>query len=552
MENGNTDKNSTNIEDEYKNLAKNSFYSLLSQYSTIFYSIISSIFIARLISQELWGLLILATSYIMIIAIITFFLPPALEYSIIYYLPRYSLLNQHTKLKSFLKKGLLIKCFVLAIIFLINIFIFRFIIELININQKAQLISILYFLSPLVFVFGLRPILNSINQGLNHFKIIFILFILKGIINISSLICVFIFIENVQIEVIALINLITEIIPFILNCFLIIIKFSKIEDTEEKGLTYKEFSQMTIKYGIPISFNYLEYTLWNEIQIQGIGSLNQPQYITGYNISLSYSNVAKNASSALHTPLTTSFSRLDVSENLKHLISVYNLIIKYSLFLLLLFSGLMFFITNFYLAIIYGVSYLNFSNFLKIMVISIIFRVLITPFDSILYAQNRTKLLPPIRIIMLIIQISVFFIGLIVFGMIGAILGILIINILLFLLFIVLNFKTLKVKIDLKTIFLQYLTFFISILLTLLLEFLIYEDLYSFLIQFLNLDFLQYLPLFSIITFFLIFFIFNIVFKTFSSKDMEILDSFLNKNNRLVRYFRRRFKFIMKIIRLFE
>ncbi|MFX1446469.1 MAG: lipopolysaccharide biosynthesis protein [Promethearchaeota archaeon] len=552
MEIGNTNKNSSNIEDEFKNLAKNSFYSLLNQYGTIFFLIISSFFIARLISQELWGLLILANSYIMIVAIITFFIPPALEYSIIYYLPRYSLLNQQTKLKSFIKKGLVIKSIVISAVFLINILLSQFIVELFNIDQKIQLILLIYLISPLVFVLGFQPIFNSINQGLNNFKIVFILFIIKAIINISSLIYVILFIKNVQIELIALIYLISEVVPFILNCILILIKVLKIEDTEEKGLTYKKIYQMTIKYGLPISYNYLEYTLWNEIQIQGIGLLNQPQYITGYNISLSYSNVAKNASSALHTPLTTSFSRLNVTEDLRSHISVYNLIIKYSLFLLLLFSGLMFFITNFYLEVIYGVSYLNFTNFLKIMVISIIFRVLITPFDSILYAQNRTKLLPPIRLIMLLIQVSIFFIGLIGFGIIGAVFGILIINILLFLLFLFLNLKILKVKIELKTIFLQYLAFSISILLTLLLDFLIYKNLYSSFIQFLNLSFFQYFPLFSIITFFLIFFIFNVVFKTFSSKDIEILDSFLNKENRLIRYFRKKFKFIMKIIRLFE
>ncbi len=547
-----TDKNSEDFNEEYKNLAKNSFYSLLNQYSTFIYSIISSIFIARLISQDLWGLLIFATSFIMIIAIITFFLPPALEYSIIYYIPRYFISNQRTKLKSFIKKGLVIKSLILTIIFFFSIFIFQIIIELFNFSQKSKLISLIYILSPLVYIFGFRPILNSINQGFNNFKIIFILFVIKAFFNITALILIFLFVPGVQVELIALINVITELIPFILNCFIILKIYLKIEETDEKGLTYKEFIRMTLKYGSPISFNYLEYTLWNEIQLQGIGLLNQPSYITGYNISLGYSNVAKNASSSLHTPLTASFNRLDAFKNNKIIIPLYNLIIKYSLFILLLFTGLLFFMSDFYLFMIYGDQYLDYSIFLKIMVISIVFRVLITPFDSLLYAQNRTKLLPPIRIIMLIIQISIFFIGLINFGMIGAAVGIFIINFLMFFLFLAFNFKILKIRINLRTVFLQFLTMFISILITLLLKFYFYDYLTSLFIQLLGLNFLQFLPLFSIITFLLLFFIFNIIFKVFSSRDIEFIDSFLKKDSRIVSYLRKRMKFIKKIIKFIE
>ncbi len=548
----NSGKNSTRIKGEYKNLAKNSLYSLLNQYSSIFYSILASLIIARLISPETWGLLILSTSYVMTVAIFTFFLPPALEYSMIYYIPKYIISNQNTKLKSFLKRGLIIKALVLIFIFILSIFIFRVIVEIINFGQKDKFNLILSILSPLVFVFGSRPILNSINQGFNNFKIIFLLFVLKAVLNISALIFVFFVIREVQVELIAAINVITELIPFILNCLIIFRLYSKIDDTNEEGLTYREFIQMTIKYGGPISFNYLEYTLWNEIQIQGIGILNQPNYITGYNISLSYSNVAKNASTSLHTPLTTTFNRLDLSKTDDTIVSFYNLVIKYSLFILLFFAGLLFFVADFYLVIIYGDLYLEYSIFLKIMVLSIIFRVLITPFDSLLYAQNRTKLLPRIRLIMLVIQIPLFFIGVINFGIIGAVVAIFIINLLLFFFFIILNFKILKIRIILKTILLQYLTLIISISVTLLIKFYLYDYLTSIFIELLNLTFLKYFPLFSIVTFLLLYFMFNIIFKIFSSKDLEIVDSFLNKDSKVIRYFRRRFKFLKKLIKTFE
>ena len=155
MDNNDKNKSINKFDNEYRTFASNSFYLLLNQYSSFIYLILVSFLMARLISLEIWNLIILGTSYIMIIAIISYFLPPALEYSLMYYIPKYNTLNQKKKLKSFIKKALYFKILVIVIIFILSIFLLQFIVKIININLEKEFNLILSILSPLILIHGL-------------------------------------------------------------------------------------------------------------------------------------------------------------------------------------------------------------------------------------------------------------------------------------------------------------------------------------------------------------------------------------------------------------
>ena len=94
---------------EYINFAHGAAYSFLNNYSIFIFQIIVSIFLARLLTPELWGFLILSTSIIAIVLIILRMLPPALDLSIIYYIPKYKVQEQISELRSFIKNSLILK-----------------------------------------------------------------------------------------------------------------------------------------------------------------------------------------------------------------------------------------------------------------------------------------------------------------------------------------------------------------------------------------------------------------------------------------------------------
>ena len=112
------------ISKDHRKFAKSAFYSLFNNYGIFIFQIISSYFIARLISQPMWGLLILATSYINIISLILSFFPPALDFSLRYNIPRYIALNQNNKLKNMIKVSFYLKALFTLLTFVVSIIIF--------------------------------------------------------------------------------------------------------------------------------------------------------------------------------------------------------------------------------------------------------------------------------------------------------------------------------------------------------------------------------------------------------------------------------------------
>ena len=105
----NNERDSIDNYQEHKIFAKNSIYSLFTNYGNLILQIIFSFILARIISKESWGILILATSYILIIITISRYFPPALDYTLNSYLPKFISLNQAYKAKlHFMVNGKLI------------------------------------------------------------------------------------------------------------------------------------------------------------------------------------------------------------------------------------------------------------------------------------------------------------------------------------------------------------------------------------------------------------------------------------------------------------
>ena len=111
---------------EYKNLARNTFYSFLMNYGSHFFTLIISFLLARLITDINWQFLILALSYMAIITIVTSLLPPGQDYALNYYIPRYLALNQKSKIKSLIKNALIIKILFLIPVFIVVILLFLY------------------------------------------------------------------------------------------------------------------------------------------------------------------------------------------------------------------------------------------------------------------------------------------------------------------------------------------------------------------------------------------------------------------------------------------
>ncbi len=534
------------ISSDHRKFAKSAFYSLFNSYGIFLFQILISFFMARLISQETWGFFLLAISYINIVSLILSFFPPALTFSLIYYIPRYVSLNQNNKLKGMIKGGFYLKTLFALVIFFISIIIFYLLKPFFAIYLSGYT-DLLFLLSPLIFITGLSTLLDSIYQGLFKYKLIFLLTLLKFSFYISALILCLIF-GITNLELIALLNLLSYLIPFLVSCLIFIKIYLNIKTTEEPKDSFKEVLLKFTKYGTPLGINVFLNETWKQFQTPIIGGFEPLSTITGFTISKYYSHISLTAAASFSNPLITSFSSLDAKNEHNQIVQIYNMTFKYSLFLMLLISGGLYILTDFFLVLVYGESYLIHSTIVRLYLITIIFTVLGNIFIPLLNATNKIRFLPLLTIINLFIIIPSFFIGIVFYGIIGAIIGLIISKFIVFLIQLLISIKIGNVNIKINKIFFQYLIFFISLFLAIILGEIIFKELRINILQDLNLLFFKNLDVIGLLSFLTIYFILNILFKIFSSNEIELLEALLENDRFQFRIIRRFLKFLKKIL----
>ena len=530
MEKANSGNNELGNKLEYRNLATNTFYSFLMNYGSHFFTLLYSFLLARLITDENWDFLILALSYVTIIVLITNFLPPGSNYALNYYIPRYLALNKKAKIKSLIKNGILAKLMFLLPIFIISILIFHFFGDIFAINLKEK-ISLFYILSPLIIFNSLQFSLNAINRGLNQYKYIFIFIMIREFLYIIPLLYFFILQINIEIELIAIFNLISVTVPFFLNLGFVLIVYSKIKTIGDKGGSFKEDFQKTFKYGSYLGYSNLIDRFWKEAQFQGIGIFESEGAVTGYNIAWNYKDIAAYTVNSFNFPLLTSFSSLNTKEEIEKVSIIYKIANKITLFLLLIISGVLFFCVDFVIDFVFLPSRLIYGNFLRLLVLASIFKFLDAYVQTLLGSQNKSKITLLLKVIYMSYSIPLFFIGLIYFGVEGAIiLGLIMGNIISLIIQIIATYKIADIKLNVKKIVFQYLTFFVPLGITLILEEMILKDASFKIIQNLGLLLFSNFDFLSVGVFLILFILINLILKTVSSTDITYFETLFDKN----------------------
>ncbi|MHA2338400.1 MAG: lipopolysaccharide biosynthesis protein [Candidatus Hodarchaeales archaeon] len=541
--------NKTRIGIEYKILAKNSFYSFINSYSSFFFSLITSFIMARIISQEVWSYFIIALSYTALFALILSFLPPSLGLTYNYFIPKFRALKQFTKLKSFIFKSFILRILFVIIVFIVSFLIMNILSDLFRVNLKNYY-SILLILSPMIIINGLSKSLLNLNRALNRFKTVFYLIVVKNVLNIGGLLFIFLFSSTIELSSIAYITIISSLIPFlfnILNIF-ILLKF-KTKNTDEEKVSFKEVFKNLYSYGSPLSIRVFIDNFIKEFRIQAISFFEPTEFVTGYHISMNYKSVSGQLYQSLPEPLTISFTELNTKKKHNEIKTIFNTLFHYVIFLILIVTGLLIFFVDFFLATIYGSSYLRFSLLLKLALVSLIFNVMSGFFHTLLRAFRKINYVLPISTVLMIITFSFFLIGLFFFGINAALIGITIGNFLNFLIYILFTYRIFKIKINIVKVLLQYTIFFISFGLVVLLEIIILDKINTLIFETLNLPLLKHLPFLSLLVFLLIFLTLNIIFKIITKTDIGYIENFFVKDTYKHKIMRSGLRTLKKIVR---
>lgn len=535
------------ISRDHKLFAKNSIYSFLITYSNYLGSMVTSFLMARLITQETWGFLIIATSIIAIFSLALTFLPPGLGFSLNYYIPRYLALNQKNKLKSFVKTTLIVRIIVVTSTFVISFIIFMLVLNLFKISLKNH-VNLLIILSPTIIINGIDKFFNEINRGFNLFNVIFILTLFKFVINIGALLYFFLFFDIIQIEIVAIINVVSILIPFLVNIFIIYRIFTKIGKSEEEKLSFRSILKKSSIYGSQLSVQNFINRLSNEFKIQIIPLIETPELVTGYNLANHYREISTGSVGSLGVPLTISFSGFYALKQFDQIKKLYRILFKYSALLLLLVTGCLIFFSDLFIFLIYGINFLKYSFLFKVVSISIIFSLQRNYFFSLLKASDKVKFLIPISITFTFINTILFFVGLLYFGVVGAVICSTIGALINFIIASVLCVKLFEIKLDVLKYILMYSSFFIALAVTYILEGLLLKYLNFLILKGLNLLFLETFNFLSLGVFVIIYLVLILIFRIFTRSDIDILEAFFHKDTFLQKVIRKGLNILRKFV----
>jgi O-antigen/teichoic acid export membrane protein len=352
-----------------------------------------------------------------------------------------------------------------------------------------------------------------------------------------------------DITIIALINVLSLLAPVILAVLIISFKLLKMKTTDEDSLKFKEIVKLISKYGSYMTFQKTINEIWRDTRLPIIGAFESEEYVTGYNISKHYCELSGLFLNSLKNPMVISMVKLNAKENYDEIVKIFKILFRFSLFLVLLITGFLFSLADFYLDFVYGESYLIFSPLLKLIFISLVFDVLYSLYVVLLRATNQVKLIPQIFILYIFLVISFFIVPLIFFGILAALIGEILAKIL-FLVFLTYFIKKKhKIKLDILKICLQYVIFFISLAITFILGNLILNQLSQALFINLNLSIFENLHFLELIVFIFTFLLLILLSRNFKRRDIEyiellfIRDSFSHK---MIRKFLKTIKILLK------
>jgi len=538
-----------NIEKDYDYFVKNSFYSLLTTYFSFFFFIIYSFIISKIISSQDWGFLILANSLILIINLFLTFLPPSLSTALNYYIPKFYISKDEIKLKFYIKYSILIKFFFSFIIFLTVLTIFFYFQDLFEVYLKSHS-SLIVILSPLIIILSLDEIFASILKGINKFNIIFFNMLIANILKISLIIFFFLTFNSIlSIEMIAFLNLISAFFALILKWIFILFFYLKIKcKLKKKIITIKKFLIEITKIGFILKSAQFFSEIWIQLQNQLIGIFSTPKMVTGLNIALNYSKISSNITTSFTTPLTISFSRFIV-KNSKEIEIFYNIFLKISILILIFITGILYFLTDFFLDFIFGSSYLIYSDLLKVILFTIIFLGLGTPFESFMLASKKVKIILLYRIITFLLRFPLFFFLLLNFGIFISYIGLIFSHFFISIFSIILIKKFGGINIKLKKIVYLYTLFFISLGTVIILDNLFLYNLNYLIFNLFNLSIFYKFKFLEIITFIFLFFFQIFLFRIITKKDIYFISLYFKNNYKMNITSKIILKIILKFVR---
>lgn len=442
-----------------KKIIESSTYNLLNVVIGFLIGQLSTFAIARLISPEEWGFLLLALSFVNIAGFFSGLFPPGAEGTIIYYIPNLRSLDED---KSYEMRKFIFHNYKLRIISSSVGFI-AFLIIIYFSNLEFTLFQITLILSPKILLTKIRNLNQAVFLAYQKFKFVF----LGNLLMICTIsfgnLSLFLLEINQPLLFITLINLLSSIIPLIVSIFFLIPLIPKKQKDSETHSSYD------------LNFYKLHKTYGSHLVLSGIFSqisglvLNLIFLNSGYIVYIIYLSVcergvtyALNFSSSNRSSYISIFAEINYQENPEIFKRTFYKMFKFVSLFVCIITAFLFYFMEVYITIIYSEIYLLILFSIQIYLFQTFSRLVNRNLVLIIQSTNNNKIISIFSFIQMIEAVAFTVIGILFFDFFTLVILYLISSYLLNIITILIINKIIGFRLKLSQLYYTFLLFLIS------------------------------------------------------------------------------------------
>jgi O-antigen/teichoic acid export membrane protein len=455
-----------------KKIIESSTFGVLNVYVNFLLGMLGTFIIARIISPEEWGFLLLSLTFIGVAVFFSSIFPPGAEGSIAYYIPHLKSENgdSNLEIRNFIfhiYKTRLLSCCIVYIIFLIVISFF--------LQSDLLLFQITLILSPKIILLVIQNLNISVFIASQKFKLVFLGSTLNVITVSLGYLVIFLMQFTQPLLIITFINLLSSIISVVVSIFFLIPLIpSKKENDHDTHTSYnKNFYKLHKTYGLylfitGIFANFQNLTV--NLLFLNFGVVN---YITYFSICDKGVSQTLNFSGSNRSAYTSIFTEINYQKNLEEFKKSFFQLFKYVSFVVCLIAAFFFFFMETYITIVYSETYLIILIGVQIFLFATFSRLINRNLLLIVYSTNHNKISSIFGFLQMVFNISITLIALLFFDFLTLVVFSLISTYLLSIILMVLINKIIDFKLKIKQLFYPFLLFTICITITFLASFFI-------------------------------------------------------------------------------
>ena len=462
-----------------KKIIKSSAFSFLGVYLNFFLGLLSTFSIARIITPEEWGLLLIAESFVATGAFLCSLFPPGAEGSIEYYIPHLKGLggNRDIEIREFILHNYRLR----SLSGLIGFFVY--LIVIFSANIELTLLQLTLILSPKILLSLIQNLNIAIITAFQKFKFLFIVMSIH-VFNISIGNFSILLINPLNsILIVAIVNLLGLTITMAISFFYILKIIPKKRKISQSEVNHKKnFYKLHKTYGLPLVFTGLIAQMGNLASNLIFLAFGFVQYITYLSICETIITSTLKFSSSDRTVQMTIFSEINYDKNPENYKKTFYQYFKYLSLIVCIFTAIFYYFIDVYIDIIYSEVYSIVLLIIPIYIFQTFSRLINRNLLVLVYSTNHTKISIYYSIIQTVNNLIVTCISLAFFNFTTLIIFYLATSYLLNILTILLIRKIVGFKINILKLIYPFLIYTVSFFITIPFTYFINVQLFSLII----------------------------------------------------------------------